>query len=109
MVARDEARGPDLPRAAAQGRTRTVQVPAPRAPAVGQPDARRIWPADEEDRADPLDVPSVRRCMPLPLPDPVEPVRGVGAAQDRDRPPRSRSDEHTSELQSLMRISYAVF
>src|SRR3546814_8080683 len=27
-----------------------------------------------------------------------------------DRPPReSRSEEHTSELQSLMRISYAVF
>src|SRR3546814_7853409 len=25
------------------------------------------------------------------------------------RPPRSRSEEHTSELQSLMRISYAVF
>src|SRR3546814_3016375 len=28
-------------------------------------------------------------------------VRGIGAAQ--------RSEEHTSELQSLMRISYAVF
>src|SRR3546814_6975889 len=26
-----------------------------------------------------------------------------------DRPAPSRSDEHTSELQSLMRISYAVF
>src|SRR3546814_9727922 len=25
------------------------------------------------------------------------------------RPPRQRSEEHTSELQSLMRISYAVF
>src|SRR3546814_6572558 len=25
------------------------------------------------------------------------------------RPPRPRSEEHTSELQSLMRISYAVF
>src|SRR3546814_3851409 len=25
------------------------------------------------------------------------------------RPPRRRSEEHTSELQSLMRISYAVF
>src|SRR3546814_6020433 len=29
-------------------------------------------------------------------------------AQDRDRH-RLRSEEHTSELQSLMRISYAVF
>src|SRR3546814_3620271 len=26
-----------------------------------------------------------------------------------DRPPIRRSEEHTSELQSLMRISYAVF
>src|SRR3546814_2871934 len=26
-----------------------------------------------------------------------------------DRRPRQRSEEHTSELQSLMRISYAVF
>src|SRR3546814_10595954 len=26
-----------------------------------------------------------------------------------DRHPRERSEEHTSELQSLMRISYAVF
>src|SRR3546814_6217442 len=31
--------------------------------------------------------------------------RGVAAAVDR----RRRSEEHTSELQSLMRISYAVF
>src|SRR3546814_7540254 len=33
--------------------------------------------------------------------------RGRGHADDRDRP--ARSEEHTSELQSLMRISYAVF
>src|SRR3546814_8598277 len=47
------------------------------------------------------------------------PVRGVGAARRHagaappemsdDRPPAARSEEHTSELQSLMRISYAVF
>src|SRR3546814_4419961 len=29
--------------------------------------------------------------------------------QRLDRLPRDRSEEHTSELQSLMRISYAVF
>src|SRR3546814_6560984 len=29
--------------------------------------------------------------------------------QNTARPQRSRSEEHTSELQSLMRISYAVF
>src|SRR3546814_1638652 len=35
-------------------------------------------------------------------------ARGVRQRSDDDRL-RSRSDEHTSELQSLMRISYAVF
>src|SRR3546814_1895200 len=29
--------------------------------------------------------------------------------QDSGAPPHDRSEEHTSELQSLMRISYAVF
>src|SRR3546814_6303836 len=43
------------------------------------------------------------------------PQIAVEANQDCDRPPgslhslRPRSEEHTSELQSLMRISYAVF
>src|SRR3546814_16568086 len=32
-----------------------------------------------------------------------------GRASRRGRTARSRSEEHTSELQSLMRISYAVF
>src|SRR3546814_4019930 len=49
----------------------------------------------------------VRPCWPLPsrwvlLPPPCRP--------SPSRPPAtSRSEEHTSELQSLMRISYAVF
>src|SRR3546814_5425822 len=33
----------------------------------------------------------------------------LGSGRARRRPPRHRSEEHTSELQSLMRISYAVF
>src|SRR3546814_7198715 len=44
---------------------------------------------------------------------PAGPTRGHRAAGRRDRrgrrPNPSRSEEHTSELQSLMRISYAVF
>src|SRR3546814_6379689 len=32
-----------------------------------------------------------------------------GSCENDFFPPRSRSEEHTSELQSLMRISYAVF
>src|SRR3546814_4174100 len=41
-----------------------------------------------------------RRTVSLPLP---------GVANTTGRDLRSRSEEHTSELQSLMRISYAVF
>src|SRR3546814_9824532 len=36
-------------------------------------------------------------------------VEAVFARQDRIVQPQARSEEHTSELQSLMRISYAVF
>src|SRR3546814_4274302 len=50
------------------------------------------------------------------LPDPVR-LRQAGLGGGRPRGParehghavRPRSEEHTSELQSLMRISYAVF
>src|SRR3546814_6433825 len=38
----------------------------------------------------------------------TEIVQIIGRAT-RDAPGKSRSEEHTSELQSLMRISYAVF
>src|SRR3546814_6585656 len=34
---------------------------------------------------------------------------GRGRAQSHDRAALDRSEEHTSEIQSLMRISYAVF
>src|SRR3546814_2147092 len=37
------------------------------------------------------------------------PARSARRAVRRDRAPAPRSEEHTSELQSLMRISYAVF
>src|SRR3546814_9253194 len=43
--------------------------------------------------------------------DRIKPVREGEArsACSREAAPRPRSEEHTSELQSLMRISYAVF
>src|SRR3546814_1666056 len=47
-------------------------------------------------------LPDVRR-LPRPQRDPVRADRGAG------RGAAHRSEEHTSELQSLMRISYAVF
>src|SRR3546814_9898708 len=38
-----------------------------------------------------------------------QPPRNTADRQQKHRQPRRRSEEHTSELQSLMRISYAVF
>src|SRR3546814_1218135 len=56
------------------------------------------------------------RCaaQPPPRPDSESGRGGQGLSQARARNPRcgdfgTRSEEHTSELQSLMRISYAVF
>src|SRR3546814_2224557 len=40
--------------------------------------------------------------------EPNQPTPSAGLAEYHSRT-RSRSEEHTSELQSLMRISYAVF
>src|SRR3546814_6455498 len=54
-----------------------------------------------------------RSAAPLRAAARLRPGRAAGEAEPdpqrtaRDRP--ARSDEHTSELQSLMRISYAVF
>src|SRR3546814_4094962 len=39
----------------------------------------------------------------------ASPARWTASARRSDEPHRRRSEEHTSELQSLMRISYAVF
>src|SRR3546814_10001590 len=44
-------------------------------------------------------------CRPTACPGPLE----IIAAEPSSHVYRFRSEEHTSELQSLMRISYAVF
>src|SRR3546814_2081754 len=52
------------------------------------------------------------RTTPRPLSAPAFAAHGcASAASGRSRHPasRARSEEHTSELQSLMRTSYAVF
>src|SRR3546814_10510999 len=56
---------------------------------------RRI---DVESLIGHVSSPSCARQLPTPYP-----------SWDRDRRSSGRSEEHTSELQSLMRISYAVF
>src|SRR3546814_10576082 len=40
---------------------------------------------------------------------PTQTIRLLMLLSSRPKRPKSRSEEHTSELQSLMRISYAVF
>src|SRR3546814_5778149 len=55
--------------------------------------------------------PSLTSCGPLPLSYFVIPARPHPQTVKEKAPPdrSGRSEEHTSELQSLMRISYAVF
>src|SRR3546814_7798699 len=54
-----------------------------------------------------------RRCFESPIPNPESPLLGQRLCQRAavriDHPRVPRSEEHTSELQSLMRISYDVF
>src|SRR3546814_2872246 len=53
---------------------------------------------------------AVPRGHRAPLPrDDQERARPALRREHRQRDPEGRSEEHTSELQSLMRISYAVF
>src|SRR3546814_8072197 len=70
------------------------------------------------DRADRRDIPAEERFMPPLLQQQrdifggaAEDRRGDGMAEPDTQRAHSgrRSEEHTSELQSLMRISYAVF
>src|SRR3546814_8820056 len=70
----------------------------------------RAKPVGDRARGDP--AAGARLVDALPADAPVrlaEPPRGsVREAEGSDGVP-SRSEEHTSELQSLMRLSYAVF
>src|SRR3546814_2848624 len=74
--------------------------------------ARAVF-RDRDSRTLPPRVRGIRTCL-LPGHAPTPP-RGVGCRSVRCRRTsgrgagRGRSEEHTSELQSLMRISYAVF
>src|SRR3546814_5931052 len=74
------------------------------------PALRRVRPEPHPRRSSPpLSTPAVW-ALPWPI---CRPCSGAGysrrTAVDRSAPGGRRSEEHTSELQSLMRISYAVF
>src|SRR3546814_8694226 len=52
---------------------------------------------------------AVENCVPLSSASPSLAARSSGARPARASASAARSEEHTSELQSLMRISYDVF
>src|SRR3546814_2318059 len=76
-------------------------------------DARQQEPAADRERGDDERALPQRRQQQLGIV--AAGARRKGAEHEDDRDDRQileqqhRSDEHTSELQSLMRISYAVF
>src|SRR3546814_1753991 len=68
------------------------------------------WPRPA--RSEKRQKPSLRnraKCSFLPPSRPPRRARKIAPAPAGSRESRKRSEEHTSELQSLMRISYAVF
>src|SRR3546814_2841408 len=69
--------------------------------AVGEPVAQVLAPVQQHERLQPVDV--LHRKIRIQ----VEHRRGTRLV--RQLQIEMRSEEHTSELQSLMRISYAVF
>src|SRR3546814_4983183 len=81
------------------------------AAAVGGRDRRHIYPqADARGREARAPLEELAAAAPGPARPGVRPWHRDRAIGDhRDHPARSRSEEHTSELQSLMRTSYAVF
>src|SRR3546814_8177121 len=65
---------------------------------------------DCEQAAEPMPLPpAAAACSPLSLLAPCNDCPGTPARRCCLVLAASRSEEHTSELQSLMRISYAVF
>src|SRR3546814_2386164 len=71
----------------------------PAGPPARPPDAQDLW------------ISGSRSGLRAPARPPVRPVSGFDAGRRRalQLGAQARSEEHTSELQSLMRLSYAVF
>src|SRR3546814_3939908 len=67
--------------------------------------SRSVDPWRDDRRRTPTD----RRGLPERWLRRLQDAGGQGNLHHWQDEPRSRSEEHTSELQSLMRISYAVF
>src|SRR3546814_10748993 len=66
------------------------------------------WRKEQQTEKDPAMFQNGRVEIPDRVPGKRDGLGGIGRAQTQERVV-VRSEEHTSELQSLMRISYAVF
>src|SRR3546814_10512281 len=80
----------------------TLPVTFRRGSARGKARARILWIFREDKEwtaAARCNFPTARHCC----------ITAMGAPEKSRSSRQSRSEEHTSELQSLMRISYAVF
>src|SRR3546814_5159303 len=76
------------------------------------PDLNPSPEISESDRTDRLNVREIETPVAAPVTETTEKAEEqppLEAGKSIFNYPRSRSEEHTSELQSLMRISYAVF
>src|SRR3546814_2273017 len=82
----------------------TLRVASRRRPCSSCTPLSSLWPAGP--RLPPLFPCPCCHSTPPPCPGPTPPPR---RRSTRAWPPPTRSEEHTSELPSLMRISYAVF
>src|SRR3546814_3981068 len=67
-----------------------------------------VWDREDARELRALEKARVELAAVLGRPAP-QPIAVISAAGGRRASPPQRSEEHTSELQSLMRISYAVF
>src|SRR3546814_3356453 len=87
--------------------TARCEIGAPARPGkTGASFAAFVSPRHASSAARACEPTGTLRCL-LPLPSTV--TSPLSRSRSRQRSAHSRSEEHTSELQSLMRTSYAVF
>src|SRR3546814_6091463 len=72
-------------------------------------DRRRLGDAERDLKGERRDLQGQRMPGQLFFADPSHQKGGAGKQARLGQDDEARSEEHTSELQSLMRISYAVF
>src|SRR3546814_8903930 len=70
----------------------------------GLPEPGLVWPPAQNASSM-----AGRRVIMSQMAAPAKPPGNCSSASSATLAPKLRSEEHTSELQSLMRISYAVF